>query len=152
MQRDKRSAVLISGSGAANFCFAGAQTYSATKAMIANFGQSIHYELKANVDVTVWEMGEVNTTIHLKRQSDSYKSPQAAVSGALTQIGKERFTNGSLSFYLTSLFFPPVWFIAPLMHKAMRKEYPEWVPLMDERDAKAGYVRLEEEEEDKTSI
>ena len=38
MARDKRSAVMITSSGAANLVMAGAQTYSATKAMVTNFG------------------------------------------------------------------------------------------------------------------
>ena len=83
MKRDKRSAVLITSSAAANMVFAGAQTYSATKAMVSNFGQSIHYELKANVDVTVWDLGETNTSIHLKQKA-SAKTPKAAVADVLT--------------------------------------------------------------------
>ena len=34
--------------------------------MVSNFGESISYELKENVDVTVWEPGEIKTAIHLK--------------------------------------------------------------------------------------
>ena len=67
--------------------------------MVTNFGQSIHYELKANVDVTVWEVGTVDTGIHLKGEKGA-PTPKAVVADVLTQIGKEKLTTGSLRFAL----------------------------------------------------
>ena len=69
MDRDKRSAVLITSSTAAEMVFAGNASYSATKAMVSNFGESVHYELKDNVDVTVWEPGVVYSNFHLSKPS-----------------------------------------------------------------------------------
>ena len=134
MARDKRSAVLITSSKAADFVFAGAQTYSATKAMVSNFGESISYELKENVDVTVWEPGEIKTAIHLKdRGGITQKTAQDSVKDILTLLGKERNTAGSLIWSLSPT--PPTWFIAPLLEKAMRSEYDDYIKLQAEKDA-----------------
>ena len=66
LDRSKRSAVLLTSSYAADVVFAGGASYSATKAMVSNFGEAVHYELKTNVDVTVWEPGMVHSNIHIK--------------------------------------------------------------------------------------
>ena len=39
---------------------------NATKSMISNYGESVHYELKSNIDVTVWEPLCVSTSIHVE--------------------------------------------------------------------------------------
>ena len=41
----------------------GVASYSATKSMISNFAQALHFEVKSKVDVTVWEPGPCETNI-----------------------------------------------------------------------------------------
>ena len=109
MERNKRSAVLFTSSMSAHMVFAGNASYSATKAMVSNFGESVHYELKENVDVTVWEPGIIYSNLHLSDPPGFLtKTTESAVTDILTLLGKERKTMGSLFFSLTPL--PPTWF------------------------------------------
>ena len=95
MARDKRSAVLFTSSTAAHMIFAGNASYSATKAMVSNFGESVYYELRENVDVTVWEPGMIESNFHLARTPGFLtKTTESAVSDILTLLGKERKTMG----------------------------------------------------------
>ena len=66
LDRDKRVAVLFTSSMASETLMSGMSNYSATKAMISNYGESVHYELNSNIDVTVWEPGYVYSNIHIK--------------------------------------------------------------------------------------
>ena len=84
---------------ASNMVFSGACTYSATKIMLSNFGEAVHYELKSNVDVTVWDAGHVATNIHMDPPPRLVTlSAKKAVSDILRQLGKERRTRGSVIF------------------------------------------------------
>ena len=135
MDRDKRSAVLITSSTAAEMVFAGNASYSATKAMVSNFGESVHYELKQNVDVTVWEPGVVYSNFHLSKPPGIMtKTAKSAVSDVLTLLGKERKTRGSLFFSFTPV--PPTWMTAPGMARDMRKKYDRIVQKTEEKDKK----------------
>ena len=119
--RDKRAAVLITSSMAAKIVFAGAQSYSATKAMVSNFGESIHYELKSNVDVTVWEPGMVHSHIHLEQPPGWLTlETSKAVSDALACLGKDRNTRASLLFKFSPL--APTWMQAPGFEKEVRQK------------------------------
>ena len=107
MERDQRCAVLITSSMAA-YLVKG--TYSATKVAVSNFGESIHYELKQNADVLVWEPGYVHSNIHTKAPPGLLTmSTKKAVSDALDKLGKNRKTLGSLLFY----FYTYLSFLTP---------------------------------------
>ena len=135
MDRDKRSAILITSSMAARMVFPGLCSYSATKSMVSNFGESIHYELKQNVDVTVWEPGYVHSNIHLETPPSAMTmETDKAVSDALACLGKDRRTRGSLIFSLTP--FAPTWMTAPGLLKEMRSKYSMLVELQNEKDKK----------------
>ena len=123
LDRDKRVAVLFTSSMAAEMLFSGMSNYSATKAMISNYGESVHYELKSNIDVTVWEPGMVYSNFHIKDPPGMMTiEAKKAVYDALNCLGKDRKTRGSLFFTLTPSFIPPQWF-APGMEKSMRKKF-----------------------------
>ena len=98
--------------------------------------------------MTVWEVGTVDTGIHLKGEKGA-PTPKKVVADVLTQIGKEKKTTGSLIFALKQIFLPPVWFLAPLMEKMMRKEHSDWVKLQNEKDAKSGYTQFTDEDDKK---
>ena len=96
LARDKRSAVLIVSSIAAN---ATVGMYCMTKRMVSNFGQAVHYELKENVDVTVWEPGFIWTRIIMEKPPGFLAiETNQAVGDILAKLGKERRTRGSLIF------------------------------------------------------
>jgi len=135
MSRDKRSAVLFTSSTAAHMIFAGNASYSATKAMVSNFGESVYYELRENVDVTVWEPGVIESNFHLARTPGFLtKTGESAVSDILTLLGKERKTYGSLLFSLMPL--PPTWFSGPREAKSMREKYDKIMEKNVAKDAK----------------
>ena len=100
LRRDKRCAVLITSSISCYLIRPGSASYAATKMMISNFGEAVHYELKANVDVTVWEPGYISTTmIHTANPPSCLLVPTTkAVADVLTLLGKERRTTGSFKF------------------------------------------------------
>ena len=73
--------------------------YGVTKATVTNFGESVFYELKENVDITVWEPGYIYTKILLEKPPSLMSlETSKAVSDALSKLGKERKTRGSLIF------------------------------------------------------
>ena len=122
LDRDKRVAVLFTSSMAANLFMSGNSNYSATKAMISNYAESIHYELKANIDVTVWEPGMVHSNIHLKDPPGLLTiETKKAVRDILNCLGKDRKTRGSL-FFILNPDIPPQW-MAPGMAKSLRKSF-----------------------------
>ena len=99
MKRDQRCAVLITSSLAAGILLPGISSYSATKAAVSNFGESLYFELAKNVDVTVWEPGYVHSNIHLEEPPSLLTlSAENAVSDVLKDLGKKRTTKGSLTF------------------------------------------------------
>ena len=66
--------------------------YCATKAMVSNFAESLHFEVKEWIDVTNWEPGGVSTTIFNNGIDGGQNPPpkwtmlsaQRAVSGVLS--------------------------------------------------------------------
>ena len=135
LDRDKRVAVLFTSSMAANLFMSGNSSYSSTKAMISNYGESIHYELKANIDVTVWEPGMVHSNIHLKDPPVHMTiETKKAVTDILNCLGKDRKTRGSL-FFTLSPDVPPHW-ISPGMAKTMRKTFSKIQEYESEKEKK----------------
>ena len=92
--------------------------------MASNFGESVHYELKQNVDVTVWEPGMVYSNIHVKEPPSMLtKTTKSSVADILCLLGKERRTRGSLFFSLMPM--PPNSWTAPIIEKQTRNEFEE---------------------------
>ena len=55
LNRDKRCALLFTSSIIADKILPCNSSYSASKACVTNWGESMYFELRSNVDVTVWE-------------------------------------------------------------------------------------------------
>ena len=122
LDRDKRVAVLFTSSMASEMLMSGMSSYSATKAMISNYAESVHYELKSNIDVTVWEPGYVYSNIHLKSPPNNMTLPaDKAVHDVLCCLGKDRKTRGSLYFTLSPSI--PVEWIAISSAKQARDRF-----------------------------
>merc|ERR1712038_1728395 len=97
-------------------------SYCATKAAISNWGQSMHYELESNIDVTVWEPGYVRSNIHVEGDPPPAiftLDTDKAVSDALACLGKTRKTRASLRYEFSPVF--PPWFWGPLGANGIRK-------------------------------
>jgi short-subunit dehydrogenase len=84
----------------------GGASYSATKAFVANFFESAHYELVDKVDVMVWAPGGVKTKIfadtlgkekadELSKVDKTLVSTERAVSAMIKDLGKTSYTNGA---------------------------------------------------------
>ena len=65
--------------------------------MISNFAESLHYEFKEKIDVTIWEPGAIKTNILSNIDIGDnappdwqFLSSESSVKGALLQLGKER--------------------------------------------------------------
>ena len=54
LARKNRSAIVVVSSVASYFWHADITSYCATKAMVRTFGQALHYEVKAKIDVLAW--------------------------------------------------------------------------------------------------
>ena len=65
LDREKRCGVLVTSSQASDVIMAGSASYSSSKALVSNFCEAVHFELKKNVDVTVWTPGSVSSNIHV---------------------------------------------------------------------------------------
>jgi len=78
--------------------------YSATKAMVSNFAQALHYEVKHHIDVTAWEPGPCSTSLFdasgTPPPTTIAMTPQKAVRGILCQIGRARISVGNYYFYI----------------------------------------------------
>ena len=111
LARDKRCALLITSSVAARAIFPCNASYSATKCMVSKWGECLHYEMKSNVDVTVWEPGFVESNIHLEKPPAGLTvKTDKAVSDILRYLGKTRKTEASLTFLLSPFkCIKPAW-------------------------------------------
>ena len=72
ISRKQRSNILITSSILSYISIPNIASYCATKAMISNFGEALHYEVKEWIDVTIWEPGTTKTkifnrSIHVKK-------------------------------------------------------------------------------------
>ena len=106
---------------------AGSASYSSSKALVSNFCEAVQFELKKNVDVTVWTPGSVSSKIHVIIGESSIYTvrTEKAVADVLRQFGKVRSTMGSLYFYLFSGSYCPDWIFARIwlyIHKSQFKE------------------------------
>ena len=100
MKRDKRCCVLFTSGAAANLVTPGCASPGATKHAISSFGEAMYYELKKNVDVTVWEPLCVSTSIHVEAPPGlATLDAKQAVSDVFNRLG-DRKTHGSFRFAL----------------------------------------------------
>ena len=63
IKREQRSTIMIVSSGLANTTMPGIASYCATKIMVSNFAESLYYEVKDKIDVTLWEPGPCFTNL-----------------------------------------------------------------------------------------
>ena len=74
----------MTSSGLANMPFPGLLTYSCSKALINNFGQALHYEVKEKIDVMVWQAGHTDTKMIAGMDKSCFELPtKKAVEGSL---------------------------------------------------------------------
>ena len=98
LARDQRCGVLFTSSVAAHTVAPTFASYAATKHAISCFGEAMHFELKKNVDVTVWEPGYVESNIHLEKPPGFMTlTAKQAVGDMLSKFGVRK-TYGSLMF------------------------------------------------------
>lgn len=103
--REQKSSILVTSSVIANTSMPGLASYSATKAMVSNFTQALHFEVRNKIDVTCWEPGPCTTNLFADQVEGPPEiiclTPQKAVRDVLCQLGKARVTNGSFWFRFT---------------------------------------------------
>ena len=98
LARDQRCGVVFTSSVAAHTVAPTFASYAATKHAISCFGEAMHFELKKNVDVTVWEPGYVESNIHLEKPPGFMTlTAKQAVGDMFAKFGVRK-TYGSLIF------------------------------------------------------
>ena len=97
LARAGRSAIMITSSGFSRLPTPGFASYCATKALVSTFGEAFSYEVQDRIDVLAWDCGSVTTNLN-KSKGSFTMTPERAVDGALSQLGKSRVTDGSLLF------------------------------------------------------
>ena len=82
--RKARSSIIIVSSGMSSMPIPGVSMYSCSKALVSNFGQALHYEVRDKIDVTVWEAGSTDTKIIQGTEKTFWTlSPSDSVNGYL---------------------------------------------------------------------
>lgn len=103
----------------------GIASYSATKAFVTNFMQALHFEVRDRVDVTCWNCGPCSTNLGHEAPSSMCLTPEKAVRGVLTQLGRSRITDGNYFFHCLGGTLPPVSIIGKKAADAARKKHIE---------------------------
>ena len=76
----------------------GFASYAATKHAVSCFGEAMFFELKRNIDVTVWEPGYIESNIHLETPPGFLTlTAKDAVNDIFNKFGIRK-TYGSLTF------------------------------------------------------
>ena len=103
----------------------GIASYDATKALVSNFMEALHFEVREKIDVTVWEPGPCFTRIGGDEQPPKAitLTAEKAVRNVLCQVGRSRKTTGSYFFNLLGGTMPPVWIAGNKMADAARKKF-----------------------------
>ena len=104
LDREKRSAVVVTSSGLGLIPVAGTAVYAASKAYASSFTQALGYELSDRIDFADWPCGEVKTRLY---GDYGEKNPRAitatkAVTPLLKQIGHDRITYGNSKHEISS--------------------------------------------------
>ena len=93
LERDTRSAIILTSSLGAHFAIPTVQGYCWTKAAVSNFFTALSYEVSDKIDVLVWEPAVTRTKISEENKKAS-TTPETAVKGVLRDIGSRRITSG----------------------------------------------------------
>ena len=113
LKRAERSAIMITSSIASKIEFPGSQTYSATKLLVSNFGEAIHYEVSDRIDVLSWTPAGVRTKIFVDSNNCTKEEEEAklnnklfldtdvAVKTMLVDLGKSAVSFGHFKHQLT---------------------------------------------------
>ena len=125
LNRDKRCALLFTSSIVADMILPCNASYSAVKACVTNWGESMYFELRSNVDVTVWQPGVTKSNFHIDKSNPRSNSvpTDVAVSDILRYLGRERKTNGSFRHRFTYLRVLPASWLAPFIGKHFRDTF-----------------------------
>lgn len=125
MKRDQRSTIVVTSSGLANISMPGLASYCATKAMVSNFGQALHFEVRHKIDFTVWEPGPCFTNLGQGEHPPKAitLTSEKAVDGIMRQMGRARITVGNYFFYVLGATLPPIGLIGNKAADAARKKF-----------------------------
>ena len=125
LAREQRSAILVTSSVLANISMPGLAAYCATKAMVSNFGQALHFEQRHKIDFTVWEPGPCDTNLFTEERPPKALTltSKKAVLGIMRQIGRARVSAGNFSFHLLSGAFLPIGLIGNKAADESRKKF-----------------------------
>ena len=79
-----RSAIIMTSSGASSTPIPGVSMYSCSKALVSNFGEALHFEVRHKIDVMVWESGSTDTKINDGTDKSIWELPtKKSVEGCL---------------------------------------------------------------------
>jgi len=125
LSREQRSTIVVTSSVLANISMPGLASYCATKAMVSNFAQALHFEVRHKIDFTVWEPGPCYSNIMQGETPPKAitLTAEKAVDGIMRQMGRARITVGNYFFYLLNNAFPPIGLIGNMAADASRKKF-----------------------------
>jgi len=119
MKRPQRSAIIFTSGTGAYFPLPGGLTNGASKAMVSNWGKSLHYEVGHQVEVLVWNPMGIKTPVigHSTYFSCLFISPIAAVTSMLKSLGHTAITEGNfkhetMTWLLSWIYHTPCFLMA----------------------------------------
>jgi short-subunit dehydrogenase len=96
IERNQKSAIVVTSSGLAAQPFAGHITYSAAKSFASYLAEGLNFEFKGKVDVLSYQAGEVATKMLNRFKEDSRTiTPDRAAEACFRDLGYESMTRGS---------------------------------------------------------
>lgn len=105
LNRDKRSAIVITSSVAATLVFPCGVPYCMSKTFVTYLAEGLNYELKDKIDVLSYNPGEVATKLVMreKHQTDAGAiSVERASSSCFRDLGYSYYTNGAFRHELAN--------------------------------------------------
>ena len=75
LEREQRSAIVVTSSGLGKIPVAGTIVYAASKAFASSFAQGLSYEVEDKIDVIDWAAGEVKTKLLGKNMDNPRAEP-----------------------------------------------------------------------------
>ena len=102
-QRGRRSCLVVTSSGLANFPMPGIISYSSTKILVSRFCEATAEEVKSNgIDVMSWEAGGITTKLN-PASGPMMVKVGPAVSQCFSKVGFEYRSDGHWQFELMML-------------------------------------------------
>ena len=93
-QQGRRSCLVVTSSGLANFAMPGLLSYCSTKILVSRFCQATAEEVKGNgIDVMAWEAGAITTKLN-PATGPMHLKCKPAVAQCFSKIGFESKTDG----------------------------------------------------------